>query len=290
MVTALSMALSPGLFMTLVLLLGAVMLAASSTRDWPLLALALLLPAGAVLRSPQDAAIFNLYYPACFGAACGGVLLATRGAARKGMVMLVAVVATAAAYAAFNLYVEARFGLVTASVAEAKHQAETFWRGLGSSMAEADIKEMSAMMSSLLDTYYPALGFMPFLAATACNLYLVRFLVPGVPVPLGEPLVRLDLPFWGLWGVIAGIAAYLFLDGRSQMLGLNVLVVSLGTYFFQGLAVTTLLFRSSGIPPFVAGFIYLFLLLSQAFWLVLAMTGVMDACFNLKKFFMTKEA
>jgi uncharacterized protein YybS (DUF2232 family) len=125
----------------------------------------------------------------------------------------------------------------------------------------------------------PALAFAGCAVAVLLNLLL---LVRGLPharesfVPAGDPKEwkSPELLVWGFIG--AGFCALVFQDGWIKTLSLNLFLVSLVFYFFQGLAIVAYYFHHKNVPVFLRGLGYALIFLEQLIMLVVVGLGLFD--------------
>lgn len=103
----------------------------------------------------------------------------------------------------------------------------------------------------------------------------------GTP-PWG-PYASWSLPEHLVWLPIVAIAVVLFGDGPLRDAGAWLLMTVGWLYFFQGLAVFIALLERWRVPPFVRMILYIVFILQSYGLLLLAVLGLIDVWFNLRK-------
>lgn len=125
----------------------------------------------------------------------------------------------------------------------------------------------------------PALAFSGCAVAVLLNLLLLVRRLPharGSLLPAGDPKEwkSPELLVWGFIG--AGFCALVFEDGWIKMLSLNLFLVSLVFYFFQGLAIIAYYFHHKNVPVFLRGLGYALIFLEQVIMLIVVGLGLFD--------------
>lgn len=125
----------------------------------------------------------------------------------------------------------------------------------------------------------PALAFSGCAVAVLLNLLLLVRRLPharGSLLPAGDPKEwkSPELLVWGFIG--AGFCALVFEDGWIRTLSLNLFLVSLVFYFFQGLAIIAYYFHHKNVPVFLRGLGYTLIFLEQVIMLIVVGLGLFD--------------
>jgi len=153
---------------------------------------------------------------------------------------------------------------------------------------EAKIKqfeEYAKILVNIMARIYPSLmiigaGFVVWL-----NMILSRhlFRLRNLKYPDFAPMDRWRAPEHLVWGVI-GAGFSLFLPVSSvKSVGINVLLVLLVVYVFQGLSIILFFLNKYRVPSWIRVGIYLLILLQQIFLIGLAMVGLFDQWIDFRK-------
>jgi uncharacterized protein YybS (DUF2232 family) len=125
----------------------------------------------------------------------------------------------------------------------------------------------------------PALAFAGCAVAVLLNLFLLARGLPQVRgnlVPAGDPK-EWKSPELLVWGFIAaGFCALVLQDGWIKTLSLNLFLVCLVFYFFQGLAIIAYYFHHKNVPVFLRGLGYALIFLEQMIMLLVVGLGLFD--------------
>ncbi len=136
---------------------------------------------------------------------------------------------------------------------------------------------------SLMGRIYPAMLALSQAGIVMANMMAVAgFARRGhLKVPIGEfrEFRNVDQLIWLL--ITAGFAMLLDLDMVNRV-ALNVLLLVLFAYFFQGLAVISCFFTRYNVPSFGRFFFYLFLLLQPYLLVGIAVLGIFDMWGNFR--------
>ncbi len=149
-------------------------------------------------------------------------------------------------------------------------------------------RETSSMfqkMLSYLVALFPALIIIGSWVILLFDLYIMdRFrLVPGQGI-----LRAYDLNFWRasdplIWFVIVPGFVVFLLHGSLRMIGLNILIVALTVYFFQGLCIINYYFTKKKTPTFIKLLFYLVLFVMQFIAIMVVLLGLLDMWMNFRK-------
>ena len=84
--------------------------------------------------------------------------------------------------------------------------------------------------------------------------------------------------------VLVGAGCILLLPGTvSKAIGMNLLLVVLLVYFFQGLSIVAFFFDRKRVPKLIRGFAYAFIVLQEIATLLVVGLGVFDVWFNVRR-------
>lgn len=152
-------------------------------------------------------------------------------------------------------------------------------------------ENMYRLTRSLDDIQYAVVRLLPSLILTGAlfvswvNLLLARpvFLVKGLHYPDFGALNRWKAPEPLVWGVI-GCGLVIFVSGASlKIIAINGLIVLLGIYFFQGIAVVSFFFEKKRLPLFFRVTFYTLICIQQFFLLLVIGLGFFDIWINFRK-------
>lgn len=133
---------------------------------------------------------------------------------------------------------------------------------------------------------FPSFILISTLAGAVINFLAVRFLwlrFYSREYFEGMDVSRWMLPDVMIWVLIASIGSMFFGPDISQMAGMNLTIILLFLYFFQGLSVVTHIFKTKGFPKWVWAIVFLLILLNPMFFgLVLGM-GLFDIWVDFRK-------
>lgn len=132
---------------------------------------------------------------------------------------------------------------------------------------EADLNSMQEAVeqtSRMFASAYPAFMLVGSLVTAAVNYFLVRFLwvrFYGHNLFPAEKFSHLALPDFLVWILILSSGSLFFLDTPVGAAGLNLFLVVMLVYFFQGLAVTVHILEAKKVPVFlwVLAFVLIFM-------------------------------
>ncbi len=134
----------------------------------------------------------------------------------------------------------------------------------------------------LLQTYpaAAAVGYGLLLLTTLLGLVLTarsRYCIPGIPFD------QWKVPELWIWGLILAGIGVLLTDGILAMVALNLLVVMLGLYFLQGLAIVRYFFRTRRVSPLLRTLGYVLLATLNPLPVLVAGIGVFDLWIDFRK-------
>jgi uncharacterized protein YybS (DUF2232 family) len=159
-------------------------------------------------------------------------------------------------------------------------------------------ESVDAILNSLEQVQYvlvriiPALVIMSTLFVSWVNILLARqvFTARKLFFPDFGPLNQWKAPELLVWGAIAG-AVLLFVPLRGvKMLGLNVLLILMLVYFFQGIGIASYFFEQKRFPRLLRIFLYSLIALQQVVVLVVIAFGFFDVWVDFRKLAADKSA
>lgn len=148
------------------------------------------------------------------------------------------------------------------------------------------------MISSSLKTIeYVLVRIIPSLAASLC------LLVAWISILLARPLLKsknLFFPDFGslnlwqapeflVWGVIGCGSVLLLPQKIPGILGLNLLIILMTIYFFQGISIVSFYFEKKRLPKILSFFLYSIMALQQILLLLVIGLGFFDIWLNFRK-------
>jgi uncharacterized protein YybS (DUF2232 family) len=149
----------------------------------------------------------------------------------------------------------------------------------------AELEAFGKQALGTLRKIFPALmvlgtGFVVWL-----NIMVSRPLLRarGLPAPDFGPLERWRAPEHLIWAVIAAGFSLLVLSGALWWAAVNVLIVTMTVYMFQGLSILVFLLNKYRVPTWARAGIYLLIILQQLFLLLMAMAGLFDQWIDLRR-------
>jgi len=202
--------------------------------------------------------------------ACGGVLL-------TGVVGLVL-------YS--NLSATGIYSLVSVYIAQNLEMTVALYQGMGAS--EEFVQKFSNSLEQIqygLIRIIPAMVTASFLLVTWSNLLMARPILKsrGLFFPEFGPLKLWKAPDSLIW-VLIGCGGLLMLPGSTlKIVGLNILLVLLMIYFFQGIAIVSFFFEKKQFPRPLRVFFYTLIAIQQIVLLVVIGLGIFDMWINFRK-------
>jgi len=202
--------------------------------------------------------------------ACGGVLL-------TGVVGLVL-------YS--NLSATGIYSLVSIYIAQNLEMTVALYQGMGAS--EEFVQKFSDSLEQIqygLIRIIPAMVTASFLLVTWSNLLMARPILKsrGLFIPEFGALKLWKAPDYLIW-VLIGCGGLLMLPGSTlKIVGLNILLVLLMIYFFQGIAIVSFFFEKKQFPRLLRVFFYTLIAIQQIVLLVVIGLGIFDMWINFRK-------
>ena len=148
-----------------------------------------------------------------------------------------------------------------------------------------EYREMAGSMAESIFRIFPSLFVLGFVVMAWVTLMIARKIDPlkGLFSKGWENLKEWQAPDLLVW-VLVGAGCMLLLSGPvSKAVGMNLLLVVLLVYFFQGLSIVAFFFDRKQIPRLVRGFAYAFIVLQEVATLLVVGLGVFDVWFNVRR-------
>jgi hypothetical protein len=98
-----------------------------------------------------------------------------------------------------------------------------------------------------------------------------------------EKLNQWQAPDFLVWAVIGCGLLMLFPAGAAKLFGINVLLISMTIYFFQGMGIVSFFFERKKVPRFFKILLYSLIALQQLALLAVIGMGLFDMWFNFRK-------
>lgn len=280
-----SFLLSPQLFVGLSFLLGAVLVGLLVEGKW--FSFVALTAGYVMLLNVEGVFSGSVIYPILFSLL---VFLLWKGTSsqEKGTIFfwVTVIMAILAAFALFLL--EKKGGFLTLLIEETKEEIGQMTLSLRGLFTEKELKELSSYAVQLLERYHIFFALLQIVFFNSINFILLPYLFDNLPETFSQPFYRLQIPYYGIWGINIALFFYLFKTGRMALYALNVVLFFMTIYFVQGLSLSLAFFKRYNFPPLFSTALLMIFLMNQAMWFLLSVAGILDAQFNIKKFL--KEA
>jgi uncharacterized protein YybS (DUF2232 family) len=141
------------------------------------------------------------------------------------------------------------------------------------------LRQHSPRLVGMILQILPALAFAGCAVTVLLNLLLLFRRLPlsrGNLLPAGDPK-EWKSPELLIWCFIfSGFCLLLLQDGWVKTLFLNLFIVSMIFYFFQGLAIVAYYFHHKNVPVFLRGLGYALIFVEQLFMLLVVGLGLFD--------------
>jgi uncharacterized protein YybS (DUF2232 family) len=136
----------------------------------------------------------------------------------------------------------------------------------------------------------PALTIASTLLVIWINILVSKALLKGKYRlhPDYEKLNRWQAPDFLIWAVIGCGLLMLFPAGAAKLLGINILLIAMTIYFFQGMGIVSFFFEKKKVPRFFKILLYSLIALQQLALIAVIGIGLFDMWFNFRKLEKTK--
>jgi uncharacterized protein YybS (DUF2232 family) len=182
--------------------------------------------------------------------------------------------------------------LIGAAIAGKVRESIVIYTQFDSSSEQAKlIRENAAQIIQFLEEIFPAIVFVIASVAVWLNILVARQIFERNAVPFPE---FGDLNCWKppeklIWLPIAAGIMILLPEGRVQLMGINMLIVSLFVYLLGGLAIVGYFFSKKNAPP-ILRFLFYFLIFAQQYMTMLVIAaGLFDLWIDFRRFNKTTE-
>jgi uncharacterized protein YybS (DUF2232 family) len=147
------------------------------------------------------------------------------------------------------------------------------------------ITDSREQIEYVLARIIPALVAVSTLFVVWTNLIIAKpiFKLKGIFYPDFGNLNQWRAPEYLVWAVIGSGLSLLLPDMAIKMVGVNILMVLMPVYFFQGIAIVTYFFEKKKIPFLLRIFLYTLIALQQLFLLMVIAMGFFDMWMNFRK-------
>ncbi|MFH1624984.1 MAG: YybS family protein [Pseudomonadota bacterium] len=192
-------------------------------------------------------------------------------------VVLGAGVILASLYGAINFVNP--WALVVQEINEKANQTIMLYRELGMPTEEVELfKAYSRNLANFLIRSFPSLAVVGTVVVIWMNLLIAKKLyrMRKLKFPDFGDLSEWEAPDILVWGVIIGGLLLVFGVLALKSVGLNILIISLCFFFFQGLAIVSYFFQRKQIPVILRGVGYLLIGVQQVFLFIVIGLGLFD--------------
>jgi uncharacterized protein YybS (DUF2232 family) len=140
-------------------------------------------------------------------------------------------------------------------------------------------------MIALLIVLVPALIIIGSWMILLIDLYVIdRFrLLPGRQLLKSYDLNAWKAPEHFIWFVIVPGFAVFLLHGTLRVIAINILIVTLTAYGFQGLCIVNHYFTQKNVPPFLKFLFYFLMFILQIVAIMVVLLGLLDMWLNFRK-------
>ena len=147
------------------------------------------------------------------------------------------------------------------------------------------IQDSLGKIQYILVSIIPGLTITSTLLVIWINILLSKALLKGRFQfhPDYEKLNQWQAPDYLVWAVIGCGLLMLLPASVAKLIGLNVLLILMTIYFFQGMAIVSFLFEKIKVPRFLKIVVYILIPLIQLAWLAVIGIGLFDMWFNFRK-------
>ncbi len=146
-------------------------------------------------------------------------------------------------------------------------------------------RQMFEKENSVILLAAPGIFINSYLMMLWLNILLTKkiLLKKGIIVKTIENLNRWKTPHALVFGLIAVSVLIFFASGALKIISINILIILLFVYFFQGIAVVSFFFQKKRAPFAVRFFFYLLIAILPQFLLLVIGCGLFDTWINFRK-------
>lgn len=153
-------------------------------------------------------------------------------------------------------------------------------------MAESDRQALEETLQTMAEVFvliYPAVAVVLLaILGGVVILLLQRLAKHHYRVP-GVPFYQWKAPDFLVWALIAAGFALMLKDSALKTLALNVLVILLPVYFFQGMAIIAHYLRRKAVAPVFRPLVYVLIFVLNPLPMFVTAMGVFDIWFDFRK-------
>lgn len=275
-----------GIFMPLPILFYAYKL--GRMRGAGILVLSLSLVSVVLFFSGLDVNIVVLVLSGSFGLILSEIFRKNLSIERTVFYSVLAVSALGALFLVYHLLMrgENLMQMVESYIAEGIQESIGVYAQLGISSDQLnEIRKNAPLIVRTIMELLPSLTVVVALSLALANVLAGRSILQrtGLPGPDFGDLNVWKIPDQMVWFVIAAGGLILVAHGEARIIGLNLLIIFLFFYLFQGFAVIGYFFRKKNVPIFFRAMAY-FLIFAQNFLFLIVMTlGFADIWMDFRK-------
>jgi uncharacterized protein YybS (DUF2232 family) len=165
---------------------------------------------------------------------------------------------------------------VIQQINESVNQAVNLYQGLG--MQGEQIELFKKNFADFLIRAFPSFVVVGTVVIVWMNILIAKALskTGRIRLPDFGDLSRWEAPDILVWGVIIGGLLLLSKGLMLSSIGLNMLIISLCVFFFQGIAIVSYFFHKKNIPLFLRAVGYMLIVIQQLFMLIVIGIGLFD--------------
>jgi uncharacterized protein YybS (DUF2232 family) len=178
------------------------------------------------------------------------------------------------------------FTILSQYVARNIELSLALYQSLG--MSDENLRLIQGSLSKIqyvLVRIIPALTIASTLLVIWINILVSKALLKGRfrLHPDYEKLNQWQAPDFLVWAVIGCGLLMLFPAGATKLFGLNILLIAMTIYFFQGMGIVSFFFEKKKVPRFFKILLYSLIALQQLALLAVIGMGLFDMWFNFRK-------
>ncbi len=148
-----------------------------------------------------------------------------------------------------------------------------------------ELSEQLRAIGGILYHTTPGIIFGFCLLVTWGNVLLIRQIAARQTGQKPQRLADWQTPFHMIWFLAAALAVAAFGDGWLFWLGVNMVIALCMIYFLQGMGFLTHFMKKHSVPMWFRVCVYIMVFVaSQTSLILLAIAGLFDTCFNLRRF------
>ena len=178
------------------------------------------------------------------------------------------------------------WAFLTQHINEKVNQTARLYQELGISPEQIDsLRASTQSLANFIVMTFPSFTVVATAFVIWANILLAKrfYKTRNLKFPEFGDLSMWEAPDILVWGVIVG--GLLLLSGGIiiKAVGLNVLIIFLCVFFFQGIAIVSYFFHKKKIPPILRGVGYLLIAIQQIFLFIVIGLGLIDVWADFRK-------